>query len=290
MAALLLLLSACQTTEIVKTTAIHVFDDVSGKNDHTAEGHYKVGDPYRAEGQWYYPKEDPHYQEEGTASWYGKEFDGKPTANGETFDKDKISAAHRTLPLPSMVRVTNLDNGKSLLVRINDRGPYSKERILDISEKGAKELGFYGVGTAQVRVEFDRSATEKMLSLMDPNKYNIKKYRDVGRDSVQTASTDTLETSDTMPLQRGKGGRSRVKGAEKLYVQTGSYTSYKSARSIVDRLMQMRFATTRIQEVAFPERTVYRVRLGPFANVNEADTILNRIGGAGFNNAIIVRD
>ncbi|MBY0431887.1 MAG: septal ring lytic transglycosylase RlpA family protein, partial [Rhodospirillales bacterium] len=94
---------------------------------------YKVGKPYQIKGVWYYPSEDYSYDETGIASWYGPDFHGQYTANGEIFDQNNVSAAHRTLPMPSFVRVTNLDNGRELVVRVNDRGPFAHGRILDLS-------------------------------------------------------------------------------------------------------------------------------------------------------------
>jgi rare lipoprotein A len=117
-------------------------------------GTYRVGQPYVVGGQTYVPQDDPNYRAEGLASWYGDDFHGRYTANGEIFDKDGISAAHPTLPLPSYVRVTNLRNGKSLIVRVNDRGPYAHDRIIDVSTKAAQLLGFYNRGTVPVRVEY----------------------------------------------------------------------------------------------------------------------------------------
>ena len=125
-----------------------------GKDDVNAPStQYKVGKPYNVEGKWYYPKEQWDYREEGLASWYGDEFHGRRTANGDVFDKTQLTAAHRTLPMPSLIRVTNLDNGRSAILRVNDRGPFSKGRILDVSHESARVLGFDTVGTARVRVE-----------------------------------------------------------------------------------------------------------------------------------------
>ena len=115
-------------------------------------GNYKVGKAYQIAGQWYYPKVDVAYEETGIASWYGPNFHGKKTANGEIFDMTLISAAHRTLPMPSVVRVTNLENGRSLIVRINDRGPFARGRIIDLSRRAAELLGFTNKGTAMVHV------------------------------------------------------------------------------------------------------------------------------------------
>jgi rare lipoprotein A len=117
-------------------------------------GSFKIGRPYELNGRTYVPAEDPNYRTEGIASWYGPDFHGKPTANGETFDMNGISAAHPTLPMPSYLRVTNLANGRSIIARINDRGPYAKERVTDLSIGAAKALGFFDQGLARVRIEY----------------------------------------------------------------------------------------------------------------------------------------
>jgi rare lipoprotein A len=117
-------------------------------------GVYRVGSPYVVAGRTYVPEENPNYQAVGLASWYGDDFHGRMTANGEVFDLNGISAAHPTLPLPSYVRVTNLSNGRSLIVRVNDRGPFHGNRIIDVSVKAAQLLGFHVNGTAWVRVEY----------------------------------------------------------------------------------------------------------------------------------------
>lgn len=126
-------------------------------------GVYKVGKPYVVAGQTYYPADDPGYDRTGLASWYGTDFHGKQTANGELFDMGGITAAHPTLPLPSLVYVTNLRNGRTLLVRVNDRGPYKPGRIIDLSRHAAGLLGFEGNGTTQIRVRYAGPAP------LDPN-------------------------------------------------------------------------------------------------------------------------
>ncbi len=117
-------------------------------------GVYRVGSPYIVAGGVYVPQNNPHYRADGVASWYGSDFHGRSTANGEIFDAEAITAAHPTLPLPSYVRVTNLSNGRSLIVRVNDRGPYAGNRIIDVSKRTAYLLGFTVSGTAWVRVEY----------------------------------------------------------------------------------------------------------------------------------------
>ncbi|MGI8526303.1 MAG: septal ring lytic transglycosylase RlpA family protein [Pseudolabrys sp.] len=117
-------------------------------------GAYRVGNPYVVAGRTYVPEENINYSAEGMASWYGDDFHGRYTANGEVFDMNSISAAHPTLPMPSYVRVTNMKNHKSLVVRVNDRGPFSNNRIIDLSVQSAKLLGFHGHGLTKVKVEY----------------------------------------------------------------------------------------------------------------------------------------
>lgn len=127
-------------------------------------GYYKVGNPYKIGGKKYHPKVQPGYREKGVASWYGEAFHGKETANGEIYDMNDMTAAHRTLPLPCVVEVTNLKNGKKIVVRVNDRGPFAKDRIIDLSRSAARKLEFENEGTTEVKVVFLRKETEKLLS------------------------------------------------------------------------------------------------------------------------------
>jgi len=150
--ALALLLGACAELQL----ATHATKELQKSSEEPREqsiGDYKVGKPYQVAGVWYYPKVDYRYAETGIASWYGPGFDGEKTANGETYDQMELTAAHRTLPLPSMVRVTNLENGRAIAVRINDRGPFKSGRIIDLSLRAAQLLGIVDNGTAKVRVE-----------------------------------------------------------------------------------------------------------------------------------------
>jgi len=120
---------------------------------------YMVGQPYEINGRIYEPHEDFDYDRTGVASWYGSDFHGRRTANGETYDMNAMTAAHPTLPMPTIVRVTNLENGRSVVVRINDRGPFAEERIIDLSRAGARELAFETNGLARVRVTVMREAS-----------------------------------------------------------------------------------------------------------------------------------
>jgi rare lipoprotein A len=123
----------------------------------------KIGAPYQAKGMWYVPAHEPDYDEKGVASWYGAQFQGQKTANGELFDMNVVTAAHPTLPIPSLVEVTNLENGRSLVVRVNDRGPFVGNRLIDLSARGAQLLGFEAKGSAQVRVRYVGAASPEPM-------------------------------------------------------------------------------------------------------------------------------
>jgi rare lipoprotein A len=116
--------------------------------------HDKIGAPYKIEGTWYRPEFVTRYEAVGVASWYGEPYHGRYTANGEVYDMEALTAAHPTLPLPSLVQVTNLANGRSLLLRVNDRGPFVADRLIDLSQAAARELGFERAGLAQVQVTY----------------------------------------------------------------------------------------------------------------------------------------
>lgn len=163
-----------------------------------AQGTYKVGEPYQIAGAWYYPAEDWNYSETGIASFYGGErtgtnFHGKLTANGELYDMNSLTAAHTTLPMPSLVRVTNLNNGRSLVLRVNDRGPFARGRIIDVSRRAAQLLGFEGQGTARVRVDIMAEDSQRLKAEL------------TGRDETQTVAAvpRTSVASDALPPPPG---------------------------------------------------------------------------------------
>jgi|GEM_PF-1188761 len=139
------------------------------------KGHYKVGSTYKIKGKKYYPRIAPSYNEVGHASWYGPGFHNKKTANAEVYNQNDMTAAHKTLPLPSVVRVTNLENGRSIVVRVNDRGPYVDGRIIDLSHAGAKAIGMLKRGTAKVRVTLLQEPSLHAVAIksgINKNKYS----------------------------------------------------------------------------------------------------------------------
>ncbi len=142
-----LMLGGCTETVFMS----HLYKKASKSS--SSAGYFKVGNPYEIGGKTYYPNESYEFVETGIASWYGPGFHGKKTANGESFDENELTAAHRTLQMPSLVRITNLENGKSLVLRVNDRGPYAHGRVIDVSKRAAELLGFRMKGTARVKLE-----------------------------------------------------------------------------------------------------------------------------------------
>ena len=141
---------------------------------------YKIGKAYQIEGSWYYPEIDYDYSEVGIASWYGPKFHNKKTANGEVFNQDALTAAHRTLPLPSIVIVHNLENGRSVKLRVNDRGPFARGRIIDVSKRAAEILGFSKQGTAPVRVTIVESESRRLAQSLGGKQDVLKNNDSVG--------------------------------------------------------------------------------------------------------------
>ena len=143
---------------------IEYIDTYYDQPDNSYKGHYKIGKPYKIDGIKYYPKEYNEYSEQGIASWYGLKFHGKKTANGEIYNMNELTAAHRILPMPVIVKVTNLENNKSVILRVNDRGPFAKDRIIDLSKAAAQRLEFIDKGTAKVQIELLPKETEDLLN------------------------------------------------------------------------------------------------------------------------------
>jgi len=264
-------------------------------------GGYKVGTPYQVGGVWYYPHEDPFYDETGIASWYGDAFKGRPTANGEIFQPSGLTAAHKTLPLPVLVRVTNLQNGKSIVLRVNDRGPFIPGRIIDVSEKAAELLGFKSDGVARVRVQYVGRADGSSSDEAAPPVAAAAPTDEVASNTLApppgtTATpTRTVETGPRPVESTRIGSAAAVDGtvttvavpqSTQLWVQAGSFRSRQNADRLRNRLSStgdVRVTSTRINGQQF-----WRVRLGPFASLREADAALERVIAGGQPGAHIV--
>jgi rare lipoprotein A len=248
-------------------------------------GTYKVGKPYKIKGTKYYPKEDYNYSEVGIASWYGSDFHNKKTANGEKYDMNTLTAAHRTLPLPSIVRVTNLENGRSLVLRVNDRGPYAKNRIIDISKRGAQLLGYQTQGTAKVRVDLLAEESKALKAAMLGEKVeDIKIPTNKNQQIPAVANSKTLVLYDASKTDKITNSR----GADNHYfVQAGSFSQKNSAIGLKNKLSQ--FGNANIAQANVSGNNFYRVRIGPFSFKEEAEVALAKVVNFGISNASVVK-
>ena len=274
---------------------------------------YKVGDPYQVAGIWYYPKEDFGYNETGIASFYGADFHGKLTANGEVFDRNGISGAHPTLPMPANVRVTNLENGRSLVVRVNDRGPFVSGRIIDLSEHAADLLGFKQTGTARVRVTALGRADLYGPGLAPPSQETPPEIA-MAVPAARVAAVQAAELapvsgarvatppprSANLPMQiqkieiaaleavaDGTVTSVAVPPVTAIYVQAGAFTSVQNAGAVAAKLYNI---GARVFPGLKDGKTIYRVRIGPFQAVPDADAALARVLAVGHNDVQIVVD
>jgi len=300
-----LALAACATTSPPAVVAPPRVADADGGN--TEVGPYKVGSPYQIEGIWYYPSEDYSYSEEGIASWYGQDFHGKRTANGERYDMNALTAAHPTLPLPSMVKVTNLDNGRVLAVRVNDRGPFHSKRIIDLSRRAAQMLGLYETGTARVRVEID--ATESMnLKNLSLRKHppEMPQIAAAPRSSVSALSLAPLagpidfygvapsavKPVAAAPIAKPKAPAAKVPVAKgpvrEIYIQAGAFSEEANARKLEQQLGEL--GHVHIVPATVNNKKVYRVRLGPVGDDATAGILLGQVKSYGYNDAKVVRE
>ena len=273
---------------------------------------YKVGNPYQVGGIWYYPQEQPAYDETGIASWYGIDYHGRATANGEVFDRNGVSGAHPTLPMPVNVRVTNLENGRSLIVRVNDRGPYVNGRIIDLSEHAADLLGFRLNGLARVRVSYIGRADLNGPGLAPPANETPPEIASAVPAAPVTqvdamalppvagvavappvAARNLPKPVEQMilpPPQAAADGQVveiPVPAATALYVQAGAFTSPVNAGSVAARLSS---TGARVFPGTKDGRPIYRVRIGPFQAVEQADAVLAQVLSLGQNDAQIVVD
>jgi rare lipoprotein A len=308
------LLGACAETRFVMHTAKRLGDTTK------SQGSYKVGSPYKVQGVWYYPSEDMAYDKTGIASWYGPNFHGKTTANGELYDQWAVTAAHKTLPLPSMVRVTNLENGRSLVVRINDRGPFVSNRIIDMSHRAAQLLGFDQKGTARVRVQVLPRESQMLAQQAKGEGVRLARnespIQSDGLASSPVARQDlsppvlSARAPSAPPMQSAPAPSTRVQtvpinetpvtGATtntasvgdlaqvpvsptRIYIQAGAFSDKTNAERVRTRLSSI--GAVSVTPVPVNGRELFRVRLGPIENVDQADSLLSEVVRAGYSGA-----
>ncbi len=296
-------LSACSELEL----GSHVAKQIPFPSDEEpAIGYFKVGNPYKIKGRTYYPKEKYQYSETGVASWYGPGFHGKMTANGEIFNQYELTAAHRTLQMPSMVRVTNLENGKSIIVRVNDRGPFANDRIIDLSQKAAEVIGMKKAGTARVRVDvlekesrqvaqasrngLSTRGTElalnrgKTLDDRMPLQIATPVSKPVTAQSRRMASFNTMLISQAhaadIPHQRKP---MPAQTAQVHYVQAGQFQN-------IDNAMTMKFSLESLGQSVHVAQSGngYHVKVGPFTSRAEADQVASNLASQGRQTQIVM--
>jgi rare lipoprotein A len=325
-AAASLLLASCAETEIVTNTAKEI-KQATAKPAPEAHPVYKVGKPYEVEGVWYYPGADYHYVETGIASWYGPDFHGKFTANGEIFDMNEVTGAHKTLPLPSIARVTNLENGRSLMIRVNDRGPFVNGRIVDLSRRAAQLLGFETAGTAKVRVEIVADQSRQIASAL-PRDSNEKEPEPsvaaVPRAPVEAqelpapgasaaakppapaqvpappAASHAVAAADPTAPPVASHAVAAANPTAPLppvvtQVPPGPTNLYVQAGAFsqfdnANRLQAVLspLGQTRITPVQVGDTQMFRVRLGPLNDLGSADRMLDRVIKAGYKDAQLI--
>ena len=252
-----MLLYACSQTQlathitkkVIKESEIDISEN---KNAIKRKVIYKIGDPYIINGIKYTPKEEKNYIEEGIASWYGPNFHGKLTANGEIFNQYDITAAHKTLPLPSIVRVTNLENNREIVVRINDRGPFVGNRIIDLSLKSAQMLGIERKGTAKVK-----------LQLLDYGPHL---------------------------LERNKIIEPEKKLDKIFYIQVGAFNQARNAAKYAEKLRNSQFVKSKIniKTIYKGEEILYIVRIGPLKSNDDALYVKRTLENNNINSKIIL--
>jgi len=315
----LLVLSACAETEFL----IHSAKRVGGAvGEEEAPPGYKIGEPYQIQGIWYYPAENFEYEETGIASWYGAQFHGRRTANGDVYDMNTLTAAHRTLPMPSFVRVTNLENGRSLILKVNDRGPFARSRIIDISRRGAQLLGFHDQGTARVRVQImaDQSravaarlgSRTQLASAGTPITIDRLPKPDVSTESLAPPPGAKIASKQIIPSQSPSQslGRPAPRGVAannpllpesgtnvvtvepvkktNIFIQAGAFSRFDNANKVRARLSPI--GLVKVTSVLIKGRDLFRVRIGPLTTVAEADQMLRTVTQAGYPSARIVVD
>tara|TARA_B100001121_G_scaffold292623_1_gene294429 strand:+ start:144 stop:1043 length:900 start_codon:yes stop_codon:yes gene_type:complete len=251
---------------------------------------YKVGNPYKINGKWYYPAINYEYDEVGYASWYGPGFHGKKTANGEIFNQNKISAAHRTLPLPSIVKVTNLENGKVLsFVRVNDRGPFARNRIIDLSKEAAKELGFVNKGVTKVRVEILEDESRKFVNklIKTKNKAKAAKIKNIEKKNLTSTVKDFENEEKEIKTEtvENETDKNFVLRGNEIAVQVGAFTDHRNAKSLIKKLSEFK---AYIKREFVENKYIYRVRIGPLKNINIANELQEKLFQLGYTSSHLV--
>ncbi len=268
-------------------------DCKGGRQCVAAGGIYKIGTPYQIEGEWYYPQENVTYDNQGIASWYGSQFHGKRTANGEIFDMELLTAAHPTLPMPVRAKVINLENGRSVTVRINDRGPFAKNREIDLSRRAAKVLGFKNAGTTRVRVQYlGRAslydATGRLFRSKEPDRFIAEKpVAPPETVKVTAMPLDGVEVLTPDGEKHAPKARSVDISSKRYAVQVGVFSRRNNAERLKQKLEEI--SPVDIVEVELNDNIFYRVKIGGFNIRADARTMLRKVVAVGHQDALIIK-
>ncbi|MEM7046402.1 MAG: septal ring lytic transglycosylase RlpA family protein [Pseudomonadota bacterium] len=268
-----------------------------------SKGRYQVGKPYQIKGNWYYPQEDFTYDAQGVASWYGAQFHGRLTANGEIFDRRGLTAAHKTLQLPTLVEVTNLENGRQVVLRVNDRGPFVDDRLIDVSERAAEILGFRKAGLAMVRVRVLADESRALARVMGRQTPDIARPVEtpaqvavIGQAQAAPAAAPPADSATNAqaamavvtplaqpteppaatpadpPGRRPLGASvaptpsANAVGPDSVFVQIGSFTDEGRAQYVAQQFLGI--APVDVYPAIVSGQQYYRVRLGPYEDRN----------------------
>lgn len=271
--------------------------DVSRIPDAIPMPHYGAvkASPYVVFGKQYYPIQDARrYQAVGPASWYGTKFHGQATANGETYDLYGMTAAHKTLPLPSYVRVTNLENGKTVILRVNDRGPFYSDRIIDLSFAAAKKLGYAEKGTARVKVEgidphewWAQQGRPVPLVLANKQPAKAVAAQPVAQLVEQYSPPPAQHAAAVLPVQVDAKKNASL-AASGLYLQVGAFANPDAAELLKAKLSQSVAAPVFISSVVRNQQILHRVRLGPIGSQGEAEQLQSSLRLANLGPATLV--
>ena len=274
--------------------------DVSRIPDAVPMPHYGPvkASPYVVFGKQYYPIPDARrYQAVGPASWYGTKFHGQATANGETYDLYGMTAAHKTLPLPSYVRVTNLENGKTAILRVNDRGPFYSDRIIDLSFAAAKKLGYAESGTARVKVEgidphewWAQQGRPVPMVLAAPQQVAQVKTvaQPIAQPLEQYSPPPQQHAAAVLPIEIDAKKNASV-AASGLYLQVGAFANPDAAELLKSKLSETVTAPVFVSSVVRNQQILHRVRLGPLSSQGEAEQLQDSVRLANLGEPTLVK-
>jgi rare lipoprotein A len=259
----------------------------------------RVGPPYEANGRWYVPTPEPGYTQTGTASWYGPQFHGQRTASGETFDQDALTAAHPTLPIPSLVQVTNLENGREVIVRVNDRGPFARDRLIDLSRGAAQVLGFEQAGQARVHVRYLGPAPRRVNADGTPAPASPPSPAPVAPATVQEEGPRSLLPPSSVqpetelagaPVENERPWASRSYAAPAtaggFFVQVGAFSDLTNAHRVRDAVGAAGPVVVDVRRSASGAE-LFRVRVGPWNTAAEADDARRELASMGYGETIV---